>query len=82
MKDVFHKKFSLKQIVNMKKLIVILFAAGMLAACGDGTNRTSGANTDENVEENSGEVLSPEVDEADSMNIDTLSNTAPADSIR
>jgi hypothetical protein len=67
----------------MKKLIVILFAAGMLAACGDGAkNRTSGANTDENVEENSGEVLSPETDEMDSMNVDTLSTPAPGDSIR
>lgn len=66
----------------MKKLIVILFAAGMMAACGDGTNRTSGANTDENVEENAGEVLSPATEDVDSMNIDTLSNPAPADSIR
>ena len=66
----------------MKKLIVILFAAGMLSACGDGTNRTSGANTDENIEENSGEVLSPATDDVDSMNVDTLSYPSPADSIR
>lgn len=65
----------------MKKLIVILFAAGMMASCGDGSNRTSGANTDENVEENSGDVLSPETNEADSMDIDTLSYPAPADSL-
>lgn len=66
----------------MKKLIVILFAAGMLAAsCGDGTNRTSGANTDE-VEDNAGEVLTPEADDMDSMNVDTLSTPAPGDSIR
>ena len=76
------KNFSPKQIVNMKKLIVIIFAAGMLAACGDGTNRTSGANTDENVEDNAGDVLTPETDEMDSMNVDTLSTPAPGDSIR
>jgi hypothetical protein len=80
-RNVSEKKFSLKQNVNMKKLIVILFAAGMLAACGDSANRTSGTNTDENVEENSGEILSPETNEADSMNVDTLSYPAPADSL-
>jgi hypothetical protein len=67
----------------MKKLIVILFAAAMMAACGDGAkNRTSGANTDENVEENAGDVASPQQDTASTMGADTLSSPNQADSIR
>ncbi len=67
----------------MKKLIVILFAAGMLVACGEGAkNRTSGANTDENVEENAGDVASPQLEDSTGMETDTLSSPNQADSIR
>jgi hypothetical protein len=63
----------------MKKLIVILFAAGMLAACGDGAKNRTGANTEENMEDNSGEVAAPiEEDTTYQMESDTLQ----ADSIR
>jgi hypothetical protein len=66
----------------MKKLLVILFAAGMLVSCGDGAkNSTSGANTDENVEDNSGEIVTPQPDDSVGvMDSDTLS--MERDSIR
>jgi hypothetical protein len=67
----------------MKKLLVILFAAGMLVSCGDGAkNSTSGANTDENVEDNSGEIVTPQDDSVGVMDSDTLSSPMETDSIR
>lgn len=56
----------------MKKLIVILFAAGMIAACGEGAkNRTSGANEDPGIEESEVATPQPE-DSVDQMSVDTL----------
>jgi len=69
----------------MKKLLIILFMGTMLAACGDSAkSRTSDVNEDQNVEENSGEVVSPQI-ESDSlrgMDVDSLSSPVPQDSIR
>ena len=67
----------------MKKLLIILFMGSILAACGDSRSRTSDVNEDQNMEENSNEVISPDVesDSLGTMNVDTLSSNTQ-DSIR
>jgi hypothetical protein len=67
----------------MKNLLVILFAAGMLVSCGDGAKNSAGANTDENIEDNSGEIATPQLeDSVGGMDVDTLSAPMQTDSIR
>jgi hypothetical protein len=56
----------------MRKLLFVFCVAAMIAACGEGKNR-SGMNSDENTEDNSGEVASPALEDSASMNADTVS---------
>ncbi len=57
----------------MRKLLFIFCMTAMLAACGDGKNRTSDVNSDESVEENAGETVSPALEDSASMQeTDTL----------
>lgn len=67
----------------MKKVLVILFMGTILASCGDSKSRTSDVNDEQNMEENSGEIISPEIesDSLGTMESDTLSSGSQ-DSIR
>jgi len=70
----------------MKKLLFALGFATILLACGESSKNQSGM-TEENAEENSGEVISPDM-EADStggFEMDTVSTdegVQPTDSIQ
>jgi hypothetical protein len=64
----------------MKKVLMILGMAAIMAACGD-KSQNSGMNSGENTEENAGEVASPALEDTTStMESDTLST--PSDSIQ
>lgn len=65
----------------MKKVLLIIGMAAMLAACDSGKNQnSSGMNSEDNMEENSGEAISPLEDSAGGMEVDTVS--APSDAQR
>ena len=70
----------------MKKLIFALGLATIMVACGESSKNRSEM-TEENVEENSGEVISPdmEADSTDGFQMDTVSTNdgvQPNDSIQ
>ena len=64
----------------MKKLLFIVLAV-IAISCGEGSKNQSG-NSDQNVEENSGDVATPAEDSAGMVEPDTTSMEAPSDSIR
>jgi hypothetical protein len=51
----------------MRKLLFIFCMTAMLAACGDGKNRTTDVDSNESVEENAGETVSPALEDSASM---------------
>jgi hypothetical protein len=64
----------------MKKVLMILGMAAIMAACGD-KSQNSGMNSEENADENAGEVVAPQSeDTTGTMETDTLST--PADSVQ
>lgn len=70
----------------MKKLLFALGFATILVACGESSKNQSGM-TEDNVEENSGEVVTPqmEADSTDGFQVDTLSTddgVQPNDSVQ
>ena len=64
----------------MKKVLLIIGMAAMLAACDSGKNQNpSGMNSEDNLEENSGEAISPQLeDSAGRMEVDTVSSPSDA----
>jgi hypothetical protein len=64
----------------MKKLLFVVVAV-IAMSCGEGSKNQSG-NTDQNVEENSGDVATPADDTTGTVPSDTTSTGAANDSIR
>jgi hypothetical protein len=63
----------------MKKVLLIIGMAAMMAACDGAKNQNSGMNSEDNVEENSGEAISPQLeDSAGRMEVDTVSSPSDA----
>jgi hypothetical protein len=64
----------------MKKIIIVLTAVIALACSGDNREKSAGSlNSEENVDENSGESISPQLkDSADRLEVDTVSSASGA----
>lgn len=63
----------------MKKVLLIIGMAAMMAACDGAKTNNSGMNSEDNMEENSGEAISPQLeDSAGRMEVDTVSSPSDA----
>jgi hypothetical protein len=55
----------------MRKLLFVFCMAAMIAACGESNKNRSGMNSEENAEENAGEVVTPMEEDSANMQMDT-----------